>query len=67
MMEDFYARKSREYGIRPIPEDATVAMAYVPYQGYNPETSSPEQGLNCGTMFPELNKPFIGCGGKGNE
>ena len=67
MMEDFYNRRSREYGIRPIPEDATVTMAYVPYQGYNPKTFEASQGLECGTMFPELSKPFIGCGGNEYE
>lgn len=51
------------YGITPLPEDTVVAMAYVPYQIDN-MTVNEEQGLSTGTMFPVLDKPFIGCGGQ---
>ena len=62
--------KAREYGIKPLPEDTVVAMAYVPYQtGEDLEVYNPEQGICAGTMFPDLNKPFKGCkcGGGTNE
>lgn len=39
-----------------------VAMAYVPWQYMN-ETYEPDKALQCGTIFPELNKPFLGKGG----
>ncbi len=62
--------KAREYGISPLPENPTVTMAYVPYQtGNDLEIYSPEQGICAGTMFPELNKPFMPCkcGGVKND
>ena len=37
-------------------------MAYVPFQQAD-RIYSAEQGLSNGTMFPVLDKPFIGCGG----
>ena len=50
-----------QYGIpTPLPEDTTVAMAYIPYQQAG-KTYCPEQGICKGTLFPELNKPFL-CG-----
>ena len=46
--------------ISPLPEEPVVAMAYVPFQ--NPATIySAEQGLQRGTLFPCLDKPFCGC------
>lgn len=45
--------------ISPLPENPVVAMAYVPYQ--NPVTIySANQGLEQGTLFPCLDKPFCG-------
>ncbi len=35
-----------------------VAMAYVPWQRWG-ETYEMGRGLNIGTLFPELNKPFM--------
>ncbi len=46
----------------PLPENPVVAMAYIPYQNMN-KVYDDEQGLDTGTMFPELNKPFLGRGG----
>lgn len=51
---------SREYGISPLPDNPQVAMAYVPYQTDN-SLYTTDQGLESGTMFPVLNKPFLGC------
>lgn len=63
MDKDIFKITAEEYGILPIPKDATVGMAYVPYQ-INNKTYSAEHGVVMGTMFPVLNKPFVGCGGK---
>jgi len=54
MNADFY--------ISPLPKDPVVAMAYVPFQNAK-KIYSPEHGFQSGTMFPELNKPFM-CGAK---
>lgn len=62
MEENIYQSKLKEYGISPLPENPVVAMAYIPYQ--NPvEMYSVEQGIERGTMFPCLDKPFKGYGG----
>lgn len=42
-----------------IPEDATVTMAYVPLQ-LEIITYDNDEGLDNGTIFPALNKPFMG-------
>lgn len=39
-----------------------LAMAYVPWQEWN-SVYEIEKGLQCGTIFKELNKPFRGTGG----
>lgn len=62
-MENVFLKNiERDYGISPLPEDATSTMAYVPFQ-INQAMYSPDVGLENGTMFKSLNKPF--CGGKG--
>lgn len=45
--------------ISPLPADPVVAMAYVPYQQFNTVYAA-EKGLDSGTIFPELDKPFYG-------
>lgn len=47
----------------PLPAMPVVAMAYVPFQQFN-TTFTPEKGLEMGTLFPELDKPFLGGGMK---
>lgn len=42
--------------------DMPIAMAYVPWQFFH-ETFEPDKALQCGTIFPELSKPFYGKGG----
>lgn len=37
----------------------TVAMAYVPWQYFH-TVYEPEKALEIGTIFPELDKPFLG-------
>lgn len=48
------------YGLSPLPLDTVEAMAYVPFQPMGAKTYSPIQGLEAGTMYPTLNKPFYG-------
>ncbi|MVB09586.1 Spore coat associated protein JA (CotJA) [Caprobacter fermentans] len=44
-----------------FPAETPVAMAYVPFQHFD-TTYPAERGLVYGTIFPELNKPFLGGG-----
>lgn len=37
----------------------SVAMAYVPWQYFH-NVYEPEKALEIGTIFPELEKPFLG-------
>jgi len=60
MNKNIFEMKAREYGITALPEDPVVTMAYVPYQKeYDLNVYSAEQGICKGTMFPDLNKPFM--------
>ncbi len=43
----------------PLPEDASVTMAYVPLQ-LELVTYEYDTALKNGTLFPALNKPFMG-------
>lgn len=58
-MNDIFMMKAMEYGIRPLPQNPVVAMAYVPFQNAQ-KLYSAEQGVVMGTMFPCLDKPFLG-------
>lgn len=40
-----------------------VAMGYVPWQHFT-RAYEPQKALKAGTIFPELDKPFTGTGGK---
>lgn len=58
-----------QYGLRPLPEDTTEAMAYVPFQPYSPELCKAVLGYENGTMFKALHKPFYGrkCSGESDD
>ena len=58
-----------EYGITPLPDDTTEAMAYVPFQPFAPELCGAVAGYEHGTIFKALHKPFYGsqCGGKDDD
>ena len=43
-------------------DSMALAMAYVPWQHWD-QIHCPEEGFACGTIFPELNKPFYGKAG----
>lgn len=57
------------YGVTPLPKDVTEAMAYVPFQPYEPEMCKAVLGYENGTVFKALHKPFYGsrCGGNDND
>lgn len=46
-----------------VQDGLTVTMAYVPWQ-YFCKTYDLDEALRVGTIFPELNKPFYGRGGR---
>lgn len=46
-------------------EQFPVAMAYVPWQRNFIMYENIEEAYKTGTIFPELNKPFLGRGIKG--
>lgn len=48
------------------PNNKSLAMAYVPQQNWR-NLYSPEVALNRGTLFAELDKPFIGEEAVNNE
>lgn len=56
---------SRSCGNVPSPDcrDFSVAMAYVPWQRFS-QTYDPDKALEVGTIFPELDKPFLGGRGR---
>lgn len=41
-------------------DNFTVAMSYVPWQHFNQIYENLEEAYREGTIFPELNKPFMG-------
>lgn len=45
-------------GLKPLPEDAAVTMAYVPFQ-IDKSRFDDEEALQKGTLFCTLNKPFL--------
>ncbi len=45
----------------PFPQNTPVAMAYIPFQQFG-ELYPFEKGLKAGTIFPDLDKPFLGGG-----
>ena len=45
----------------PLPKAPVVGMAYVPFQQFRATNLySAEKGLEQGTLFPDLDKPFTG-------
>ncbi len=54
--DDTCIAKRDAYGNKPL------AMAYVPWQTWR-DLYDTEKGFHCGTIFQELNLPFLGKGG----
>lgn len=48
----------------PLPKNPVPAMAYIPFQQFSQPYSS-QEGFKKGTLFPCLDKPFLGEGGCG--
>lgn len=48
----------------PLPKNTVPAMAYIPFQQFG-EPYSSKEGFKKGTLFPCLDKPFLGEGGCG--
>ena len=46
-----------------FPEETAIAMAYVPWQKWQ-NIYEPCKALECGTILQELDKPFLGRGGR---
>ncbi len=44
-----------------FPENISLAMAYVPYQSWQ-NIYAVDDALNAGTLFADLDKPFLGAG-----
>lgn len=51
-------QKVNDFDKTPL-EDLPLTMAYVPLQRLG-QVYEEEKALSCGTLFPELDKPFIG-------
>lgn len=59
---DSMMKKRRSHGHQHAGVDSMViAMQYVPWQHWD-QVYCPEEALQYGTIFPELNKPFYGKG-----
>jgi hypothetical protein len=43
----------------PIPYHTSMAMAYIPYQTQIQPIYEPEEALQAGTLFKELDKPWL--------
>ena len=58
-----------KYGIPAMPRELSEAMAYVPFQPYDPDMSTAVKGYENGTIYCALYKPFYGgkCGGKDDD
>ena len=62
-MDDFVRRNcGKAKDPSPLPMDPVVAMAYVPFQQWG-EIYESVKGLERGTIFPDLDKPFLCAGG----
>ncbi len=44
----------------PFPAETPIGMAYIPFQQGIQGMYNSEKGLDTGTIFPDLNKPFLG-------
>ncbi|OGO89952.1 MAG: hypothetical protein A2Y17_07525 [Clostridiales bacterium GWF2_38_85] len=47
------------YELEIMPKNIALAMAYVPFQMWSDDMYELEKALEKGTLFPELDKPFL--------
>ncbi|MGI6282986.1 spore coat associated protein CotJA [Caproicibacterium lactatifermentans] len=59
MEEPLAGQKCAVQPLPPIPKDPALAMAYIPVQKFE-NLYQPEEGYQSGTLFRDLNKPFMG-------
>lgn len=59
MFQYFDERPTKRSTPSPLPDDLSLAIAYVVFQ-QNCDMVSSEEGFHRGTIFPELYKPFTG-------
>lgn len=52
-----------QHPMHAFPQDPALAIAYVRWQNLE-NVYEPEKGFCHGTIFPELNKPFLGRRGR---
>lgn len=52
------AQTENQVNMPVLPPEMVLAMAYMPLQIFK-ETYDIHEGFNAGTIFPELNKPFM--------
>lgn len=50
--------------LKPFPDETPLAMAYIPFQQWG-ETYEASVGFKKGTIFPDIDKPFVGKGAVG--
>lgn len=62
-MDDILKMNSAAIVTPVLPQNPVQGMAYVPFQQPIEKLFSDEQGFVLGTLFPELNKPFLPVGG----
>ena len=58
---DSHMKKGDQWHRHEGVDSMQAAMQYVPWQHWD-QVYCPEEGLNYGTIFPELNKPLYGKG-----
>lgn len=58
-LADMMAEQNTYTGTTSLPETVVTAMAYVPFQTDTTQYA-PDMALTEGTLFPDLNKPFLG-------
>lgn len=53
------AQSNADVTMSALPANPVLAMSYVPMQFYR-DMYSTEKGFSAGTIYPELDKPFLG-------
>lgn len=53
------AQSNQEVNVSALPDNPVLAMSYVPLQFYR-DMYSVDKGFTAGTIYPELDKPFLG-------
>lgn len=53
------AQSNADVTMSALPSNPVLAMSYVPMQFYR-DMYSTEKGFSAGTIYPELDKPFLG-------